>query len=189
MSDDVYTPFSPRVALIFENLETVRELLKICKPDGQLAEEVKRFMLWLEKELRRRITDIQYWKFIAYESQIALYPGRNWEVIANDFVCIAIDFISNEADLPLQDPGVRLYVPKKWEKRQEFIDELNVRLPPSLSDLRSHEPNWPLNQYIRLQSFTTNDLEPFLQKAQDLVGKLISLAPEINNILEKLKKV
>jgi hypothetical protein len=181
--------FSPRVALVLENFETVREVLKICLGrESELAEEVSRFLVWFEGDLVERLPRLKSWKAKSYSDYIELYPGDHWRVQGKDKegICIRVSFIGL-AESDLYDPGAGLYVPKQWSLRETFIEELNKRLPRDLRALRWPEPDWPFFCYVHLKDHlrTATDLEPLLQKIAELVDKLMSMSPEIDAILKK----
>jgi hypothetical protein len=178
--------FSPRIKLIFENLDTVRELLKVCRGKGELEDELNRFTKSIHNVLIVLIPKLAAWKCDFYSDSIYFYPDSSWKLQTNDRMAICFSNFTLET---LGDPGVGLYVPKKWEPRKEFIEQLYEGLPSNLNDYRYNEVEWPLWKDIRVATFnTTEDFGTLANNIKTHLELLLNIEPDIKAILKSVNK-
>jgi hypothetical protein len=157
--------FSPRIKLIFENLDTVRELLKVCRGKGELEDELNRFTKSIHNVLIVLIPKLAAWKCDFYSDSIYFYPDSSWKLQTNDRMAICFSNFTLET---LGDPGVGLYVPKKWEPRKEFIEQLYD---------------------IRVATFnTTEDFGTLANNIKTHLELLLNIEPDIKAILKSVNK-
>lgn len=90
-------------------------------------------------------------------------------------------------------PKVGLFVLPEWKKFGRFKEELGDNLKVELKKWRPPYKGWTLWQNVRFEEHLQNpqdakNIESFLNRIIELVSQLVSLGPQIDDIIKKLSR-
>ena len=191
---------APKLKLIVDHLKAVRTLDEYVNGVG-LKKDMQDFSNHLQQDLSRSILRPAGWEDL-YASEGSLYSSpksgspdnqlvQKWSVVEDDVIAIAIS-----PSWPVQDddePYAELYVPKDWEKRQQFIAELKP--PPGFEHVSQYSDGelaetTSVFKYVRYESYIGPDgrfdATGFVEGFRAATKSLVAMEKEIDQILERL---
>lgn len=134
-------PDSPQTETILTNLDTVREVLRICRKNGDLDKELNRLLGLLEHDLKQGIPALKDWEFEQSDA-LYFYPRGGWKV-RGDHVKLCIGPLSPTAegsDDETCNPYVGIYVPFKRRAREGFELLLRRRMQSGFKHIGDFPP-------------------------------------------------
>lgn len=180
---------SPRVALIFANIKTVREIRSVIDDEGK--KEIERFLKYLQNNIKDFVPELQSWKDSEIgKTGVYISPDAHWDVVDDDYIAIGIDFYYGKDPSSKYDPWVGLYVPENWEQKKIFKEKLIATLQKGFIGDWEFGNEYPLWAYVKYEDYSDGesfDIKKFIDDIVRLVGKLVKMRDTIDNTIEQVK--
>jgi hypothetical protein len=136
--DNIFA-FPAEVATIMAELQTAREVLRICAPEGPLDGALEKLCAELRRAIRRRSSVLRTWsvvipKPIERSPSLTLAPDDGWKFGDE---CIGVFFYCSnptDPDRTADDPYVSVLVPEGIPEAEALRVELRRQIPDGFTD-------------------------------------------------------
>ncbi|MCG7850092.1 MAG: hypothetical protein MIO93_13075 [ANME-2 cluster archaeon] len=177
--------FSNRVELSLANIKTIKEAIDVL--ENEYKNDVKRFLKYIENNLKNEFADIRSWETEVGDIEIYFYP-KEWKVL-NDDDEIAIAIFFNKKPYK-SNPFVGLYVPVEWPKCEIFNDKLNKALTKDFMDDWGEQRNdYQISKSLEYENYSNGDsfdTKGFCNKIIKLINEIVKIKPTIDKILNEI---
>jgi len=154
------------VAAVLREIETIREVRRICCEDGPLYRELKDLLNSVRVRLPKRIPEYAQWQRPWGDTfdeipGLCVAPDRTWKTASGDSICVVLAVPLDLADPEDgDDPWVGIYLPSDLPRREVLIPLLEARIPDGFTNVHpglNPDPDWPLWRYISLRRFAGSE--------------------------------
>lgn len=181
--------FTPRLKLMLDHLEAVRELHKYVE-EGGMEKDVSGLRNELRQDLDRHLLTPAGWEGLDLQKG-TLYsrPRKKWGVVRGDYLFLEIYMAWPVGDY---DSYVNLYVPAQWKRRKEFIAQLKPPRGFERVDKYS-DGEWTeetsVFKCVRYEDHVSSgvfDGGAFIKAIQEAAASLVQIEGDIDRILGHL---
>ena len=187
------TILSPRALDALKRSQEIQKDLEFCGKDGELTQQIRRFVRFVEGPLRSQLKLEQWTCKIELEGSsfiwLNLFP-EPWRLYGDEFVAFGVSWCNPfEED---EDPYIFVRTPTldAFPGRNNLLKILRPALiSRGFEDSPDAEPYWPIWKHISLDAFRSSsgfDVDGLVLALVETFGRLLPCAPIIDEFFHSL---
>jgi DNA polymerase III epsilon subunit-like protein len=186
--------FSARALDVLKRSQEIQKDLEFCSKDGELTQQIRRFVRSLEGPLRSQLKLEQWTCTEEREGSsfiwLNLFP-ETWRLHGDEFVAFGVSWC-NPFEEEAEDPYVFVRTPTldAFPGRNNLLKKLRPALVErGFEDSPDAEPYWPIWKHVSLEAFRSSssfDVDALVLALVETFGRLLPGVPIIDGFFQSL---